>query len=123
APSSSRSASSCSRTRGAGIAGGRGNARSRGRDVPLAPVRRLLIRDLAQVATPEGIGAPLRGESLRRVDVLEDAYVLCEDGRVAAVGRMRDLDPLESEVEELDGRGLVAIPALVDCHTHACFVG
>jgi imidazolonepropionase len=88
-----------------------------------APVRRLLIRDLAQVATPEGVGAPLRGESLRHVDVLEDAYVLCEGGRVAAVGRMRDLDPLPNDVEELDGRGLVAIPGLVDCHTHACFGG
>jgi imidazolonepropionase len=26
-------------------------------------------------------------------------------------------------VEELDGRGLCALPGLVDCHTHACFAG
>src|SRR5256886_6165000 len=26
-------------------------------------------------------------------------------------------------VEELDGRGLAAVPGLVDCHTHACFAG
>src|SRR2546430_15146519 len=26
-------------------------------------------------------------------------------------------------VEELDGRGLCAVPGLVDCHTHACFAG
>ena len=36
---------------------------------------------------------------------------------------MRDLPPLDGEVEELDGRGLCAIPGLVDCHTHACFAG
>jgi imidazolonepropionase len=36
---------------------------------------------------------------------------------------MRDLGPLDGEVEELDGRGLCAIPGLVDCHTHACFAG
>jgi len=30
---------------------------------------------------------------------------------------------VEGEVEELDGRGLAAIPGLVDCHTHACFGG
>ena len=83
----------------------------------------LLIRDLVQVASPPGAGAPLRGSDLRRVDVVEDAYVLCRDGRVAAVGRMAELEPLDDEVAELDGRGLVALPGLVDCHTHACFAG
>src|SRR5918994_2066291 len=51
--------------------------------------RRLLIRDLAQLATPSGTAAPLRGPALGQVD----------------------------------GRGLCAIPGLVDCHTHACFAG
>src|SRR5438128_7303892 len=36
---------------------------------------------------------------------------------------MRDLQRLDGEVEDLDGRGLCAIPGLVDCHTHACFAG
>jgi imidazolonepropionase len=49
--------------------------------------------------------------------------VLCEDDRVTAVGRMAELGSLEGEVEELDGRGLAAVPGLVDCHTHACFAG
>jgi imidazolonepropionase len=84
---------------------------------------RLLVRDLAQVATPAGGEAPLRGHALREIEVLEDAYVLCSEGRIEAVGRMRDLAPLDGEVEELDGRGLSAIPGLVDCHTHACFAG
>ena len=36
---------------------------------------------------------------------------------------MRDLGALDGDVEELDGRGLCALPGLVDCHTHACFAG
>ena len=84
---------------------------------------RLLIRDLAQIATPRGHAAPLRGSDLGAVDVLEGAYLFCEQGRIAAVGAMRHLKPLEGEVEELDGRGFSAIPGLVDCHTHACFAG
>jgi imidazolonepropionase len=84
---------------------------------------RLLVRDLAQVATPGGGTAPLRGPALREVDVVEGAFVLCEEGRIVQVGRMRELRPLEGEVEEIDGRGLSAIPGLVDCHTHACFAG
>jgi imidazolonepropionase len=86
-------------------------------------VTRLLVRDLAQLVSPSGTGAPARGAALGAVDVFEDAYILCEAGRVAATGRMRDLGPLDGEVEELDGRGRCAIPGLVDCHTHACFAG
>jgi len=83
----------------------------------------LLIRDLTQVASPAGTGAPLRGAGLRRVDVVEDAYVLCRERSVAAVGRMAELEPLDGDVVEVDGRGLVALPGFVDCHTHACFAG
>jgi imidazolonepropionase len=84
---------------------------------------RVLVRDLRQVASPAGTGAPLRGTALREIDVLEDAFVLCEDERIAEVGRMSDLGPLDGDVEEVDGRGLCAIPGLVDCHTHVCFAG
>ena len=85
--------------------------------------RRLLVRDLAQLATPAVGDAPLRGSALGDVEVIEDAFVLCNRGTIAAVGRMRDLPTLDGEVEELDGRGLCAIPGLVDCHTHAAFAG
>jgi imidazolonepropionase len=84
---------------------------------------RLLVRDLAQLASPAGTSAPLRGPELGRVEVVDQAYVLCEDGRVASVGRMRDLPPLDGDLLEIDGRGKCAIPGLVDCHTHACFAG
>ena len=85
---------------------------------------RLLIRDLAQVVTPAGTGsAPLRGQALGDVEVVDDAFVFCADGLIEAVGRMRELSPVIGDVEEIDGRGLCAIPGLIDCHTHACFAG
>jgi len=85
---------------------------------------RLLVRDLRQLVSPAVSRAPLRGSDLRDLDVLQDAYVLCEGARIEAVGRMRDLRlGLEVEVEEVDGRGLCAVPGLVDCHTHAAFAG
>jgi imidazolonepropionase len=83
----------------------------------------LLVRDLAQLATPAGTHAPLRGSALRDVRVLEAAFILCEGGRIVATGEMRDLEPPTGDVVEIDGRGLCAIPGLVDCHTHACFLG
>jgi imidazolonepropionase len=83
----------------------------------------LLVRDLAQAVSPAGGGSPLRGRDLATVEIVEDAFVLCRDGVIAAVGRMSDLGPISGEVVELDGRGLAAIPGLVDCHTHAAFAG
>ena len=84
---------------------------------------RLLVRDLDQLATPAGTGAPLRGNALADVDWIEDAYVLCEGATSVAVGRMRDLGSDVGDVHEFDGRGRCAFPGLVDCHTHACFGG
>jgi imidazolonepropionase len=86
-------------------------------------VTRLLVRDLAQLATPSGARAPLRGPALRDVTVLENAYVLCHEGKVERLGRMSELVPIAGDVDELDGSGLCALPGLVDCHTHPAFGG
>jgi imidazolonepropionase len=90
---------------------------------PRAGAARLLVRDLAQLASPAGRDAPLRGQALGETELLEDAYVLCRGETIEAVGRMRDLPALDGDVVEVDGRGLCAIPGLVDCHTHAAFGG
>jgi imidazolonepropionase len=85
---------------------------------------RLLVRDLAQLATPAESGAvPRRRGELAAVEVLEDAFVLCGDGLIELVGRMRDLPSLDGGVEEVDARGLCAVPGLVDCHTHPAWGG
>jgi imidazolonepropionase len=85
--------------------------------------RRLLIRNIAQLATPAGTSAPMRGAALSEVDVIEDAYVLCRGETIEAVGHMRELRAPDGDTEEVDAEGLCAIPGLVDCHTHPCFGG
>ena len=84
---------------------------------------KLLIRDLRQVVSAAGTAAPLRGNSLADLDWIDGGYVLCDGPTIEAVGRMSDLGPLDGDVAELDGRGLCAIPGLVDCHTHPAFGG
>jgi imidazolonepropionase len=84
---------------------------------------RLLVRDLAQLATPGAGPTPRRGAELAAVDVVDDAFVLCAGDRIEAAGRMRDLPSIEGELAELDGSGLCAVPGLVDCHTHPAWGG
>jgi imidazolonepropionase len=86
-------------------------------------VPKLLIRDLRQVVSPAGSQAPLRGEALADLDWIDGGYVLCDGATIEAVGRMSELGPVAGDVVELDGRGLCAIPGLVDCHTHPAFGG
>jgi imidazolonepropionase len=87
-------------------------------------VTRLLVRDLAQIATPPpSSDGPVRGRALREVTLLEDGYVLCAGATIEAVGRMAELGSLDGDVEEVDGRGLCALPGLVDCHTHPAWGG
>jgi imidazolonepropionase len=85
--------------------------------------RRLLVRDLAQLVTPAGRGAPLRGRALGDVTVIENAFLICANGLIESLGPMPTHLQINGEYDEIDGRGLCAIPGLVDCHTHACFGG
>ena len=73
--------------------------------------------------SPLGRDAPLRGATLGEIEVIEDAYLLVEDGCIVDAGRMSRLRGGRGEIDEFDGRGLSALPGLVDCHTHACFAG
>jgi imidazolonepropionase len=86
-------------------------------------VPKLLIRDLRQVVSPAGAAAPLRGDALGRLDLLEQGFILCDGATIEAVGRMSELGPVGDDLVEMDGSGLCAIPGLVDCHTHAAFGG
>ncbi|MFF8967946.1 amidohydrolase [Streptomyces sp. NPDC014995] len=55
------------------------------------------------------------------VGFLEDAAVVVRDGRVDAVTRAAEAAGLAA-AERLDARGQVAMPGLVNCHTHAPMV-
>ena len=58
------------------------------------------------------------------VEVLKDAAILMEDGRIGAVGPYRELKPTAdsrrptADVVEVSG---VLFPGFIDCHTHSVF--
>jgi len=84
-----------------------------------------LIHDLQAAVSPKGTG-PLRGRDLGELEVHAPASIAISGERFAAIGPpeevLRGL-PSGTDYETLDGRGRVALPGLVDCHTHAAFLG
>ncbi|HEV7672097.1 MAG TPA: imidazolonepropionase [Thermoanaerobaculia bacterium] len=88
----------------------------------------LLIENLAEVATAEGI-SPRRGSEqgrVRRTRHSEGIEVLCREGRIAFVGpaaeRRASFGDL-SDLPRLDGKRGTLIPGFVDPHTHIPWAG
>jgi len=88
----------------------------------------LLLTNIGQLLTLRGEAAPRRGSALKEIGLIKDAAVLCAGGRIAAVGKQREVlrDPWlkknKRKVEEIDCRGRVVLPGLIDSHTHPAFV-
>src|SRR5919112_5393611 len=85
----------------------------------------LLIHDLTAAVTPEGTG-PLRGREFGALRIYSPASVVIAGDRIAAVGPPAEILrrlPSGKDYESVDGSGKVALPGLVDCHTHPAFLG
>jgi imidazolonepropionase len=85
----------------------------------------LLIHDLTAAVTPEGTG-PLRGREFGALHVHSPASIAVAGDRIVAVGPPAEILqrlPAGTDYESVCGRGRVALPGLVDCHTHPAFLG
>jgi imidazolonepropionase len=71
----------------------------------------------------EGNTAALRGDQLAKFEVLENAYLAIEDGKIADYGKMNDLEGITnwSNLEVIDADGKFVLPAFCDSHTHIVF--
>lgn len=83
----------------------------------------ILIDNIAQLASPAGTHAPLRGGDLAEVDVVPAAAVAIVGGRIGAAGPRDAVLRDHGDLPVLDAGGRAAVPGLIDCHTHAIFGG
>lgn len=83
-----------------------------------------LITNIAQLATMAGVvekdGIGVTWDDL---GLVENASLLIEDDKILSAGPADDFDPDDSIDKKLDAAGAVAIPGLIDPHTHPCWVG
>jgi imidazolonepropionase len=82
-----------------------------------------LIGPITQVLTMERL--PLKGALKdEQLEIMENAGILIEGKKILEVGswqRLKKEFP-QAELFELEGN-FVAMPGLIDCHTHSCFGG
>lgn len=78
-----------------------------------------LIRNIGLLATPEGF-CVRRGPAQGQLRLLKNAWVLAEDGIIAAVGQG---EPPCGAEQVIDAEGRLATPGLADAHTHLIFGG
>mgnify|MGYP004651371365 FL=1 len=83
-------------------------------------MKKLLVKNIGLLATPEGKSAHC-GEEQGRIKFLKDAWVLMEDGVIASVGS--GAVPAADGAEIVDAGGNLVTPGLVDAHTHLIFGG
>lgn len=83
---------------------------------------RLVITNIGSLATPEGFG-PRSGEAQGVITKLDNAYIVCEDGKITAVGTGEAPAEVLSGAEVIDAEGKLVTPGLVDAHTHLVFGG
>lgn len=82
----------------------------------------VLVTNIKQLVGVRDESLLLRGKELAQLPVIEDAYLLVNDGVIAAFGEMKQLGEWSSTIEHtIDARGQFVLPAWCDSHTHLVF--
>jgi len=85
----------------------------------------LFLKNISQLVTVTSGGKQTKvGAEMREIGVINDAGVLCENGKISWVGAMHDWQrTLPDNYNKLDASGKVVLPGFVDSHTHMMFAG
>lgn len=84
---------------------------------------KLLVKNIAKIVGIETAGR-LRycGEEMDRLQTLDNAWLLADDGRIAAYGHMDDCGEMAVD-RTVDAEGGMLFPSFCDSHTHLVYAG
>lgn len=87
-------------------------------------MKRLLIRNIGMLVVNRHGKPYLCGSEMGQLDVLNNAWLLVEDGRFKDFGSGEPALPLPSgQVEVVDAKGGAVLPSFCDSHTHLVYAG
>lgn len=82
---------------------------------------RLLIKNIKGLIQYQRVQVPKKiGREMSHLPVMENAWVMAEDGKISAFGKMSDLnnDPADLVI---DATGRFVLPSWIDSHTHIVY--
>ncbi|MDR0922398.1 MAG: imidazolonepropionase [Lactobacillales bacterium] len=83
-----------------------------------------IFTHLNQIFCPVDKGHALRGVEMLEAKILENGYIAILDGRILDVGEGKPPKAMIGELtEQIDCRGKIASPGLIDSHTHLVYGG
>lgn len=82
-----------------------------------------LFKNIQQLVGLHETTSMLRGKALAHLPVIQDAFLLVEDGIIVAFGHMYELDIVvpHQPINTIDVTGQFVLPAWCDSHTHLVF--
>lgn len=82
-----------------------------------------LFKNIQQLVGLHETNYLLRGKALAHLPVIQDAFLLVEDGIILAFGHMHELDIVvpHQPINTIDVTGQSVLPAWCDSHTHLVF--
>ncbi len=81
------------------------------------------IKNLSQIVTVNTNGKNYKsGSEMSRLDVLENHSIIIEDGIIKDFLKNTSKRKLQFD-NVFDAKGKIALPGLIDCHTHTAFAG
>lgn len=78
------------------------------------------IKQLCNIETGDKRKPWARGEEMKKLECIEDAWLFIEDGKIKDFGDMEHAHTVQAN-DILDVKGKVVLPAWVDSHTHLVF--
>ena len=64
----------------------------------------------------------LKGSEMKELPLIDNAWLLVEDGKISDFGKMENLPSFEA-AEEIDASGKMLLPGWIDSHTHLVYAG
>jgi imidazolonepropionase len=87
-------------------------------------MKKLLIKNIkGLLQVGESIPSVVKGQQMKELPMIENAFLALEDNQVVAYGAMEDWGGIEDwrDLEIIDATGKYVLPAFCDSHTHTVF--
>lgn len=79
-----------------------------------------MIKNIRSLILPKKTEKPLKGKEMDELEIVDDAMVVIEGGKIVYAGAVTDEYAAK---ETIDAKGMIVSPALVDPHTHVVHGG